>query len=95
MAACLSRTTSEVSGSIVSDTSIPIPPESLLDMEDEPIRQLIEQAELAYQTVEKEVNMFEKYLKRLDPKDIQGLYCMIEDDFITVISCSNNSSVRL
>lgn len=44
-AASLSRSTSEISGSIVSDTSAPVPPESLYDMEDEQIKQLLQQTE--------------------------------------------------
>ena len=41
----LSRTLSDASGSIYSDTSNPIPPDSLADMEDEAIKQLMEQLE--------------------------------------------------
>lgn len=44
--ASVSRTISEVSGSLTSDTSNPIPPESLLEMEDEEIKQILRQTEL-------------------------------------------------
>lgn len=43
--ASLSRTISEVSGSLVSDSSNPVPPESLLEMETELVKQLLEQTE--------------------------------------------------
>ncbi|XP_003389251.1 PREDICTED: coiled-coil domain-containing protein 113-like [Amphimedon queenslandica] len=70
MAASLSRTVSEVSGSLVSDSSNPVPPESLLEMETDQIKQLLEQTEHTCKFLEKEVNMFEKFIKRLDPKDM-------------------------
>lgn len=43
--ASLSRTISEASGSLVSESSNPVPPEMLVEMEDEAIKQLIEQTE--------------------------------------------------
>ena len=43
--ASLSRTISEVSGSLVSESSNPVPLEMLIEMEDEAIKQLIEQTE--------------------------------------------------
>ena len=45
MAVSLSRTVSEASGSLVSDSSNPTPPECLNDLDDEAIKQLISQLE--------------------------------------------------